>query len=184
MIKPDGVKRGLIGEIIKRFEQAGLKIVGLKMYHMTKEEADRFYPSDDEWFVNVGNKTINSYKELGLSVKEEFGTEDPKEIGKVIKTWLTSFVSSGPVVLMVLEGNHAIRKVRSMIGSTIPINANPGTIRGDFSSDSADLANLQKRAIMNVVHASDSPKSAEYEINFWFDEKELYEYRKVDETLS
>ncbi|MCD6483354.1 MAG: nucleoside-diphosphate kinase [Candidatus Aenigmarchaeota archaeon] len=183
MIKPDGVKRGLIGEVIKRFEQAGLKIVGLKMYRMDKEEADEFYPADDEWFESVGNKTLSSYNELGIDAKKELGTDNPKEIGKMIKQWLLDYVSSGPVILMVLEGNHAIKKVRDMIGSTIPIKAQPGTIRGDFSVDSADWANIGKRAIMNIVHASDSQERAEYEIKFWFKENELYNYKRLEEYL-
>ena len=176
IVKPDGVKRGLIGEVISRIERAGLKIVAMKMVWATKEQIEGFYPSSQDWFRSVGNKTLNSYREMGLDPKAELGTDDPVEIGKMVKGWLVSYMTETPIVLMVVEGNHAVEVVRKLVGYTLPYKAEPGTIRGDFSVDSPDLANREKRAIRNLVHASDSPEEARREINYWFREDEIYEY--------
>jgi len=183
MIKPDGVQRGLIGEIISRFERTGLKIVALKMIWPTKEQAMLFYPSDEEWLKTVANKSLSVYKQLGLDPKKDFGTDDPIEIGKKIKEWLAEFLASGPCIAMVIEGNRAIEVVRKIVGATRPYEAQPGTIRGDFSTDSPELANILKRPLRNLVHASDSKEIAEKEIAFWFEEKEIYKYKRADENI-
>jgi nucleoside-diphosphate kinase len=183
MIKPDGVKRGLIGEIIQRFEKAGLKIVGMKMVQANKEQVEEFYPKNKEWFETVGNKTTKAYQNLGLSVQETFGTTNLEKIGRTIKKWLIDFITSGPIVVMVVEGNHAINKVRSIVGYTDPLTAAPGTVRGDLSSDSIALANIMARATINLVHASSSQKEAEREIKVWFDESELFDYKRCDEDI-
>jgi len=183
MIKPDGVKRGLIGEIIRRFERAGLKVVALKMVWPTKEQAMNFYPSDREWLINVAEKSLSIYRQLGIDPKRDFGTDNPVFIGSKIKEWLAEFLASGPCVAMVVEGNRAIYAVRKIIGSTRPFDASPGTIRGDFSTDSPELANLLKRPLRNLVHASDSPETADFEIKFWFKDEEIYNYKRVDEEI-
>jgi nucleoside-diphosphate kinase len=183
MVKPDGVKRGLVGQIIARFERAGLKLVGLKMVYPSREMVEKHYPSTDEWFKTAGGKTLSSYKELELDPKEHLGTDSALEIGKIIKGWLISFISSSPVVCMVWEGNHAIQNVRRLVGNTLPAKANPGTIRGDFACDSPDLANMKYRPIRNLVHASGDSEEANHEINLWFTEEELYEYERMDETV-
>jgi nucleoside-diphosphate kinase len=183
MIKPDGVQRGLIGEIISRFEKTGLKIVALKMIRPTVEQAMRFYPSDDEWLKSVANKSLSVYKQLGIDPKKDFGTDDPIEIGKIIKRWLAEFLASGPCVAMVIEGNRAIEVVRKIVGATRPYEALPGTIRGDFSTDSPELANILKRPLRNLVHASDSKEVAEKEIAFWFEESEIHNYKRADENV-
>ncbi|MFB6469859.1 MAG: nucleoside-diphosphate kinase [Vulcanisaeta sp. AZ3] len=176
IIKPDAVKRGLIGEIISRFERVGLRIVAMKMIRLSKEEAAKFYPNDESWLRSVGSKSLKSYAELGKDPKVDLGTDDPVEIGKIIRGWLADYLSMGPVVAMVLEGNRAVEVVRKIVGATTPYSANPGTIRGDFSTDSPELANLEKRALFNLVHASDSPKEAEREIRFFFREDEFVNY--------
>ncbi len=183
LIKPDGVKRGLIGEIIKRIEQRGLKIIALNMIQATLEQIDGHYPKDREWIKRLGEKTLETYKKYGYSAKKELGTEDAVEIGKIIRQWLLEFLSSGPIVKMIVEGIHAVDMVRKLVGKTIPAFAEMGTIRGDFSVDSPILANLGKRSIHNLVHASETPLEAEHEINFWFAPEEICEYKRAEEDI-
>ncbi len=183
MVKPDGVKRGLVGQIIARFERSGLKLTGLKMVHPTKTRVEAHYPSTEKWLTIVGEKTLTSYNELGLDPVEHLGTDSALEIGKTVKKWLVDFISSGPVVCMVWEGNHAIQNVRRIVGNTLPIKAQPGTIRGDFTIDSPDLANRKNRPIRNIVHASGDPEEAAHEVSLWFSEEELYDYQRVDARI-
>jgi len=183
MVKPDGMKRGLVGQVIARFERAGLKLIGLKMVHPTREMVEKHYPSTDKWFQTVGEKTLNSYREFGLDPKEHLKTDSALEIGKIVKGWLIDFISSSPVVCMVWEGNHAIQNVRRLVGNTLPIKANPGTIRGDFTCDSPDLANVKHRPIRNIVHASGDPEEAQHEITLWFSEEELFDYQRADTKI-
>jgi nucleoside-diphosphate kinase len=146
------------------------------MVSATKDIVKLHYPNTDEWFTSVGNKTLKSYREYGLNPLKDLGTDNPLEIGKIVKNWLLEYITSSPVVCMVIEGNRAIENVRRIVGNTIPTLANPGSIRGDFSTDSPDLANKQKRPIRNLVHASGDTKEAEHEIKLWFKENELHEY--------
>ncbi len=183
MIKPDGVMRGLIGEIIQRIERTGLKIIGMKMVKADKEQVERFYPSDREWFETIGTKTTKAYQEAGLDIKKTFGTTDLEKIGKIIKGWLVDFIISAPVVVMVVEGNHSINKVRNIVGYTDPYTAAAGTIRGDFTSDSITLGNIMGRAAVNLIHASSGQKDAENEISVWFKESELLKYKRSDEDI-
>jgi nucleoside-diphosphate kinase len=182
-IKPDGVQRGLTGEIIRRFERAGLKIVALKMIQVSKELAERHYPADrEEMIVGIGQKSLDDYKKLELDAKKELGTDDPKAIGLVVRSWLADYISSGPVVALALEAPHAVELVRKLVGNTLPLAAQPGTIRGDFSYDSAYLGNTRKRPIKNIIHASGNLAEAEYELSLWFTAEELVSYRRSDET--
>jgi len=183
IIKPDGVKRGLVGEIIRRFEKAGLKIVALKMVKPTEEHYRLHYPSSKEWFKKVGEKTIETYKKYGINVKKELGTTNKIKIGKMIKEWTVKFMTSGPVVAMILEGPHAIDNVRMIVGPTLPVFAPPGTIRGDFSIDSPAIANTLKRPVKNIIHASGNKKEAENEIKLWFAPEEIYSYERAEEKI-
>jgi nucleoside-diphosphate kinase len=183
MLKPDSVKRGLIGDSVSRFERAGLKVIALKMVHPSKELVRKHYPSTDDWFRTVGQKTLKSYKEYGLDAKKDLGTDNDLEIGKIVKGWLVDFISSSPVVAMVIEGNHAIDNVRRIVGNTLPILAAPGTIRGDFSVDSPDLANVKLRPVRNLIHASGSKEEAENEVGLWFRKEEMYAYKRADEEV-
>ncbi len=183
MVKPDAVKRGLVGEVISRIERTGLKIVALKMVQARREQVERFYPSSKEWFESVGNKTKKAYGEAGLDVKRTFGTTDLEKIGRIIKGWVVDFITSGPVVPMVIEGNGAIKKVRDLVGYTDPYNASPGTIRGDLTMDSIALGNIMNRAAINIVHASGSESEAKNEISVWFKPEEILSYKRVDEDL-
>ena len=172
LVKPDGVERALTGRIIQRFEDAGLEIVGLKMVTPTVDLATAHYPSTDEWFSTAGSKTLESYASQGLDAAADLGTSDPREIGVIIKSWLVEYLTSGPVVAMVLSGHDAVRNVRRLVGSTMPNVADPGSIRGAFSLDSATAANVERRPVLNLVHASGEPEEAEFEIGLWFGDSE------------
>jgi nucleoside-diphosphate kinase len=138
MIKPDGVQRGFIGEIIRRLERRGLKIVAIKMLKMSYELASQHYAEHRE---------------------------------KVFFKGLLDYIMSGPVVAMVVEGKNAVKIVRALVGDTDPAKASPGTIRGDYGTDIG----------RNIIHASDSIKSAEKEISLFFDADEMIEYSRIDE---
>lgn len=183
MVKPDGVQRGLIGEIISRFEHAGLKIVALKLVQASRETAQKHYPDTEEWYKSVGQKTLKAYAEYRLDPKKDMGTEKDIEIGKIVKKWLVDFITSSPVVLMVIEGNHAIDNVRRIVGNTLPILATPGTIRGDFSIDSPDMANRKMRPIRNLIHASGNRDEAEHEVSLWFKKNEIHSYKRAEEDI-
>jgi nucleoside-diphosphate kinase len=182
VIKPDGVTRGLIGEILARFEKVGLKVVASKMVLVSKELADKHYPGDrEELWVGIGHKTLDNYKEMQADAKKILGTADPKEIGKLVRVWLLEYITSGPVYAVVLEGPHAVELVRKISGHTLPFKADPGTIRGDLSFDSSFLANNAKRAIKNLIHASGSLDEARYEIPLWFTKAEIVSYTRAEE---
>ena len=183
MVKPDGVMRGLVGEVISRLERAGLKLVAIKMVWPTKEKVAGFYPSSEEWLRSVGEKSMKGYEKLGIDIAKEMGTSDPVEIGKIIKGWLVKYVSSGPCVAMVWEGNRAIEKVRAIVGFTEPFSAAPGTIRGDLSPDSFEWANREFRSLFNIIHASGNKEEAEHEISYWFSEEEIFSYENAAELV-
>lgn len=184
VLKPDAILRGVGSEILSRFEKAGLKMIGAKMVTVTKELAEKHYPSDrHEWIEQIGHKTLANYKKLEADVKKLLGTDDPKEIGKMARVWLLEYITSGPVLAVVFEGPHAVDLVRKIVGHTLPLESAPGTIRGDYSFDSSLLANTAKRAIKNLVHASGSLDEADYEIPLWFEPSELVKYKRVDEDV-
>lgn len=183
LVKPDGVKRGLVGECVRRIEQRGLKIIALKMICATEEHAHGHYPGTDEWMSGMGGKTLETYAKYGKDAQKELGTKDPLEIGKKVYQWNTDFLASGPTVAIVISGIHAIDMVRKIVGKTIPAFAEMGTIRGDFSVDSPVLANAGKRAIHNLVHASGDPKEADHEIEHWFSPEEIHDYKRAEEDI-
>lgn len=178
MIKPDGVRKGLIGEVIRRLEQRDLKIVAMEMFQATKAEMDNHYPKDESWIKRVGQKTLSTYEKYGYDPIKELGTESDLEIGKMVRGWLIDFMTSAPMVKVVIQGIHAVDVVRKIVGPTMPYLAEMGTIRGDYSIDSPALANKEKRAIMNLVHASENPEEAQNEIKLWFDSKEFHSYKR------
>ncbi len=183
LVKPDGVKRGLIGDIIKRFEQRGLKIIAMKMIHVDKEFAAKHYPGTDEHCTGMGMKTLETYQKYGKNATEEIGSDDPLKIGRIVEQWNIEYLASGPVIAMVVSGVHAIDMVRKVIGHTLPSKADAGTIRGDYSIDSPTLANEEKRSIRNIIHASGDPSEASHEITHWFSEKEMFPYKRSDEDV-
>lgn len=181
LIKPDGVQKGLIGEIIKRLEQRDLKVVALEMFHASKKEIDTHYPHDEKWIRRLGEKTLSTYQKAGLDIKDvkkDFNTTDLLKVGKVVRGWLVDFMSSSPMVKMVVEGVHAVEMVRKIGGPTMPYLAEMGTIRGDYSADSALSANMERRAVYNLVHASETPEEAKHEINHWFGKKTIFKYKR------
>jgi len=148
-IKPDGVMRGLIGEIIRRFERVGLKIVGMKMVWVDEKFAEKHY------FEHRGKHFFERLKE---------------------------YLSSGPVVAMVLEGANAVAIARKIVGPTDGSEAPPGTIRGDFGHMGLKHADERNKLYFNIIHASDSLESAEKEIKLWFKPSELHSYKRADEN--
>lgn len=181
LIKPDGVKRGLIGETIVRIEKRGLKIIALKMVWPTREHIHGHYPENEEWFSTVGSRTHGFFKERAIDIKDHFGTEEHIKIGKKIKEWLGDYLISGPIVAMVISGMHAISVVRKIVGHTYPSEALPGTIRGDFSVDTPVVANVESRVVKNIVHASGNPDEATHEVEHWFAPEEIFDYKRAEE---
>jgi nucleoside-diphosphate kinase len=181
MIKPDGVKKGLIGEIIKRFEQRDLKIVALEMFQPTHEQMDNHYPKNEEWVTRLGQKTISTYEKYDYDALADFGTKEPKKIGPNIRKWLVDYMLSAPLVKMIVQGVHAVDVVRKIAGDTMPYKADMGTIRGDFSIDSPALANKEKRCVANIIHCSETPEEAEHEIKHWFGDSISHKYKRFGE---
>ena len=184
LIKPDGVRKGLVGEIIKRFEQRDLKVVELDMFHATRKEMDTHYPKDEAWLRRLGEKTMGTNAKYGQDVKQELGARDLLRIGKTVRGWLLEFMSSAPMVKLVVQGVHAVDMVRKIVGPTMPYLAEMGTIRGDYSADSAISANTERRAVYNLVHASETPQEAKHEIDHWFGKRQsVFKYKRfgIDE---
>lgn len=180
IIKHDGVARGLVGKIIKRFESIGLKIIAMEFLQSTDDMGHGHYPTTDEWFRKVGERTLGDYAKKGKDAKEELGTDDPMEIGKLVKKWNVDYLTHGPVLAVVLEGPGAVALGRKLVGDTIPANALPGTIRGDFGFDTIDMANQDKRPLYNIIHASGEVAEAEEEISLWFGDQEVFSYDTHD----
>jgi len=180
VLKPDAIERGIVGDIFTRFEKVGLKFIGLKMFKPSRDLLNKHYPLDRKEFIEgMGHKTLDNMKELGLDPVEKFGHADPGKIGVEIQKWLVDFMANSPVIAVVLEGPHAIEVVRKIRGHTLPLNAQPGTITGDYSFDSSSIANNDMRPIRNLVHASGNKEEAEFEIGLWFSESELYDYETI-----
>lgn len=175
LIKPDGVKRHLIGEIISRFEKTGLELIASKLVKIPPEMAMKHYGQTEEWFESVGKKLLEFYQEHGKDPEEEIGTKKPKEIGKMVQQWNVDYLTEGKVIAMIWQGPHAIKIIRKIVGSTFPQEAPPGTIRGDYSFDAPDVANSQGRSIHNLIHASGSLEEAQFERKLWFKETEIFD---------
>jgi nucleoside-diphosphate kinase len=176
LVKPDGVRKGIVGEVLNRFEKVGLKLCAAKLIWVDKTHVGKHYADDEAYHKTVGTKTLENYEKYGVDVNENLGTSDPVEIGKMVREWNMEFLSSGPVFAMLLEGPEAVRIVRKIVGDTFPADASPGTIRGDYALDSAKVSNVAKRSTQNIVHASGNEEEAEFERKLWFKEEEIYEY--------
>lgn len=177
-MKPDAVRRGLVGKILQRVEDAGLGIVAIDMRQVTEEFASGHYAMTDAQLSQMGSKLLSGFVEAGFDVQREFGTDEPVALGRMIAEWNLAYLTSGPVVAVVIDGYHAVKKVRALCGSTMPLAAVPGTIRGDFSSVSALVAGGRHAAVRNLVHASDNeldPDEPEREIAYWFGTGKLCE---------
>lgn len=179
VVKPDGIQRALIGEIIKRYERLGLKLVGLKMLVPTEAMIEQHYLLDPNWKKNVGEKSIASYLKKG----ETPPSTDPIEVANVVVANLKKYMTSGPVIAMVWEGAHAVELVRKITGGTEPRSASIGTIRGDFVVDSYQMADSDSRAIRNLIHASGSIPEAQMEIPHWFKNEDIVDYHVPHEAI-
>jgi nucleoside-diphosphate kinase len=153
VLKPDAVARGLAGRIIQRFEDASLKIIGVKMREMDADFARKHY----------------------------FDLED--RLGADVYNATATFMQRGPVIAFVVEGEDAVATVRKIVGSTYPNEAQPGSIRGDFAHQSKAVAAATGKAVANLVHASGNPKEAQYEVDLWFDKTELFDYRSASDIF-
>ncbi|MFA5188557.1 MAG: nucleoside-diphosphate kinase [Patescibacteria group bacterium] len=180
IIKPDGVQRNLIGEIISRFERSGLKLAATKLVRADDKMVEKHYTIDPEWVKKVGVKAIESYKEKGLTPPND----DPIAVGKDVLNRLKDFMTAGPVLAMVWEGNEAVSLVRKICGSTEPFSAAIGTIRGDYNPiETYQMADLANRAIRNLVHASGTSAEAAQEIKIWFKKEEILDYNLARDTI-
>lgn len=175
LAKHDAVQRGLVGEIIGRFEQKGYRIAGIKMLVPDDKLLGLHYADDKAWKLSVGKKTRESFAKKGVSM-----SESDEEIGARIREWNMANLLSKAVIAVVFEGLHAVEAGRKIVGHTEPRQAIPGTIRGDFSMESFELADSKKRVVSNLVHASGSVEEAKKEIALWFAPKELVHYTKKD----
>lgn len=157
ILKPDALERGLVGSIINRFEFANIKISKMDLRTAEIATLKKHYP--DEIAIRIGKKN----QESGI-----YQGDNPTQYGLDVLTWTRNYMMRGPVVVMVLEGLDVIKRVRRIIGSTDPLTAPSGTIRGDFGADSLEDANRNNRAAENLIHASGNPEEATNEIKFWF----------------
>lgn len=179
LLKPDTVQRNLIGEVISRFERAGLKIVALKFLNCTPEQAISHYVKNDAEYEALGNRSIAGMEKAGMDVTGV----NAREKGESIINSLVKFLTASPVVALVLEGHQAVKLTRKLVGSTEPLNSDVGTIRGDYTLDSYVMADADNRAIRNLVHASGNVEEAEYEIPVWFKPEEVIDYRNVRDAI-
>lgn len=178
ILKPDAIQRSLIGELISRVERTGLKLVALKMIMATEEQCWKHYNKDDKWFLEKGQKIIENRKVANMPIEK-----DVIEYGRDIINALVKFMTCGPVVTMVFEGNRAVGIVKKIVGGTEPLTSDVGTIRGDLTVDSYELSNLDERAVRNLIHCSDQPEEAQREISLWFDGNEILKYRLISEQI-
>lgn len=178
ILKPDTVQRSLVGEIIKRFEQTGLKISAMKMFMATEEQLLQHYNKDEAWFLKKGNRIIDDLKSHNMPVEKE-----AIEYGKDIIRTIVHYMTAAPVIGMILEGNQAVAVVTKLVGTTEPSTSDVGTIRGDYTVDSYGHSSYENRAVRNLVHQSESPQEAEREIAIWFTENEVMSYVTAQERI-
>lgn len=179
ILKPDTIQRSLVGEIIRRYERAGFKLVAFKFLVPTAEQVEKHYTIDPNWKKMVGEKSIASYVKKGIKPP----STNPVKVGDMVIGRLKKYMTSGPVAAMVWEGAHVVEIIRKITGGTEPRSSDVGTIRGDFVIDSYQLADDDDRAIRNLVHASGTTEDAEKEIRLWFKNNELVSYRLVQERI-
>ena len=178
ILKPDAIQRGFMGEIISRIERVGLKFTAMKFVVPTAEQCWTHYNKDEAWFLSKGERIVKQRQEAGLPIEKE-----AVEYGRDIIGQLVTFMTSGPVLTAVIEGNQAVGIVTKLVGGTEPLTSDVGTIRGDFTVDSYDMAGIDSRAVRNLVHCSDQPSEAEREIKIWFPEEEIIKYRLVGDAI-
>lgn len=179
VIKPDGLQRTLVGEIVKRYERLGLKLVAMKMLTVNEDFVEKHYTLDPNWRRVTGEKTIKGYQDKGLIPP----TNDPLEVTTKLLVNLKKYMASGPVIAMIWQGAHAVKVIRKITGGTEPLSSDVGSIRGDYVLDSYQMSDTDDRSIRNLIHASGSPEEAEMEIAHWFKKEEIISYRLVQEEI-
>ncbi len=178
ILKPDTVQRSLMGEVIRRFERTGLKFTAMKMANASESQLLTHYNKTEEWFLKKGNRIIDDLKSHGLPIEKE-----PIEYGKDIIRTIVHYMTAAPVVIMILEGNEAVKVVTKLVGTTEPATSDVGTIRGDYTVDSYGHSSYENRAVRNLVHQSESPEEAEREIAIWFKDDEVMQYVTAQERI-
>ena len=178
IVKPDGVQRGLMGEILRRIERTDLKVVAVKFLVPKEEQCWDHYHKEDDWFLSKGTRITADREAQGLPIEKE-----PIEYGKDIIRANVTFFTSGPVLALVIEGNQSVAIVKKLVGGTEPSTSDVGTIRGDYTIDSYALSSIDNRAVRNLIHCSDKPEEAEREIAIWFTPEEIVAYRLVAEQV-
>ncbi|MDB5266668.1 MAG: putative Nucleoside diphosphate kinase [Parcubacteria group bacterium] len=178
VVKHDGVQRGLVGEIISRIERTGLKIVGLKMFVPAMDKTVEHYGKDDAWCEKAGQRTIDALIKNGGTAEKT-----ALEYGRGILDALYRYFTLGPIVGFVVEGNKAVDIVKKLVGGTEPTTSDVGTIRGDLTLDSYEIANVDGRAVRNLMHCSDKIEEAEREIQIWWRPEELIGYTSIQEKI-
>ncbi len=178
IIKPDGVQRSLMGEIMARIERTGLKFVAVKFLVPEADQCWKHYNKDEEWFLKKGTRIIEDRTNHKMPIEK-----DAIEYGKDIIQANVDFFTSGPVLAFVIEGNQSVAIVKKLVGGTEPVTSDVGTIRGDLTVDSYALSSLDNRAVRNLIHCSDSPEEASREIPLWFSESEIISYRLLQEQI-
>jgi len=178
LLKPDAVQRSLVGEMIKRFEQKGLKFTAMKMIMATEAQCEDHYNKDDAWFEEKGQKVVDEMEKEGVT------PEKPAiEYGRDIIRTVVKYMTAGPILAIIAEGHRAPDVVTSLVGTTEPLSADIGTIRGDFTIDSYYMATIGNRAIRNLIHCSEDDDEAKREIKIWFDENEIMDYATTQERV-
>ncbi len=178
ILKPDAVQRSLAGEIISRFERAGLKIVGMRFGIPDEKKLWKHYNKDDAWFEKKGANIVAERKDRGLAVDKP-----AIEYGRDIIGALVRFMTAGPVVMLAIEGNQSVAVVKKLVGGTEPATSDVGTIRGDYTTDSYAISAVDDRAVRNLIHCSDAVDEAKREIELWFEKGDLLDYKLVNEAI-
>lgn len=178
IVKPDGIQRSLMGEILMRIERTGLKFVAVKFLLPKADQCWTHYNKDEEWFLKKGTRIVDDRTAQGLPIEKE-----ALEYGKDIIQSNVDFFTSGPVLAVVIEGNQSVAIVKKLVGGTEPTTSDVGTIRGDLTVDSYALSSIDNRAVRNLIHCSDSPEEAQREIPIWFEPTDIVAYRLVQEQV-
>ena len=181
IIKPDAVKRGLIGTVFETFETAGLKLMAAKMLRPEADVIKNHYPGTSKWVKEMGEKTLSGFKQSGTDPKKRFGTDDPNKLGRFVYNRLIKYWQEGPIIVSVWESPNAVAVARKLRGHTIPALADPGTLHAKFSYDNSILSSSLDRVVKTFVHASGSVKEARREIDYWFGGVDFKDYeRNID----
>jgi len=177
-IKSESIQRQIIGELISKFERRGLKMTACKLVAPDEKLIGLHYADDEEWYISSGTKTRENYEKRG-----EKNLLEPIEYGKRTREKLMESLRDRPILVMIWQGPHAVALGRKTAGSTNPLTADIGSIRGDYSHDSYEVSDGTGRAIQTLVHASGSVEEAEREIKIWFKPEEIIDYDLVLEDV-